>query len=99
MKSSDNTKQAQNHARPTNNVTGFWVEIGGTVWLDVDQVWPDGDAPANPSPEGVAEVMVSSAGTVLNLLREWNLDDDIDVVVGNRASFKATARNRGRRAK
>jgi hypothetical protein len=64
----------------------FTVALHAEYTLTVDEVWPDGDAPENPTAEDVAKEMASysNASTAYSRCREtlgdWGLDDvDVDV--------------------
>lgn len=50
-----------------------------TVWIETDsfemplsEIWPDGDAPANPTEEDVAEAM-RNYGSVERVIEDWDL--------------------------
>jgi hypothetical protein len=48
--------------------------------LTIGDVWPDGDAPENPTSMDVARIVragIDDAGSVAAWLREWNLEDDV----------------------
>ena len=51
--------------------------------LTLEEVWPDGDAPKNPTAEDVIKRMKETAGTPANCVKEWLLVDDL--VVWNNA--------------
>lgn len=61
-------------------VAKFKVQFDGSVEMTVDEVWPDGDAPENPTAKDVA-IKMRRTGTVASLLSEWNLDSYLDVYV------------------
>ena len=42
--------------------------------LDADALWPDGDAPEEPTAEAVRE-LIKSEGGILRVINEWNLAD------------------------
>lgn len=46
--------------------------------LSIDEVWPDGDAPPNPTAEDVAEVMRRHGG-FHRVLLDWGLLDRLEV--------------------
>jgi hypothetical protein len=52
----------------------FNITIETTVNLSAKEVWPDGDAPENPTAQDVADKMVASGGTN-HVIKEWNLQD------------------------
>ncbi len=51
----------------------FQFEWGGTAALTVEEIWPDGDAPENPTVDDVL-AQVRKAGSLWQLASEWNLD-------------------------
>ncbi len=57
----------------------FDVAIEGRWTLDVTQVWPDRDAPENPTADDVIAVMRECTGSIENLIREWNLRPTLTV--------------------
>lgn len=65
--SNDNNKKKQ----PVFN-----VDISGYLTLTVDEIWPDGDAPENPTVEDVARV-IEDCGGLRDVLRDWSLDDGL----------------------
>lgn len=58
----------------------FYVTIDVTVTLKKSELWPDGDGPADPTEADVLALIKSEGGPV-EILREWNLTDDIDLRV------------------
>jgi hypothetical protein len=50
----------------------FHIEWGGEETLTVEEIWPDGDAPENPTVDDVIEVMRKS-GSISRLCQDWNL--------------------------
>jgi hypothetical protein len=60
----------------------FWIEITtGMIILNEDEIWPDGDAPENPSAMHVKRT-IEEAGPLSKVLHDWNLDYDMDLQVG-----------------
>ena len=59
----------------------FTVVIDGNFELDIEQVWPDGDAPENPTVEDVAAVMRKCGGR-FSVLNDWNLEPRVLVYKG-----------------
>ena len=57
----------------------FHVEITGSQTLTVREIWPDGDAPDNPTVDDVIEVMRDCARSAEQLQRDWDLSFDIEV--------------------
>lgn len=58
----------------------FEIVFDGWVTLDEKDVWPDGDAPEEPTAEDVKAVM-ERCGMKSTVLREWDLLQDIEVTV------------------
>jgi hypothetical protein len=58
---------------PERTIVTFNVEWGGSADLSVEEVWPDGDAPKNPTSDDVVQAMLKS-GSVWQLYRDWDLD-------------------------
>lgn len=57
----------------------FNFEWGGSADLTVDEVWPDGDAPENPTTDDVLKAMLK-AGSLRRLVNEWMLDiEEVEV--------------------
>lgn len=56
------------------------VRFDGEVRMSIEEVWPDGDAPENPTAKDVA-IKMRREGTVATLLSAWNLDDYLDIYV------------------
>lgn len=52
----------------------FLVTFEGSVPLTVEQVWPDGDAPENPTADDVVDVM-RTYGRPTRVIEDWCLDD------------------------
>jgi len=48
------------------------MEVNET--LDIDDIWPDGDAPENPTVKDVLNV-IEVCGGPRDILRDWFLDD------------------------
>lgn len=57
---------------PSPSERQFHIEWGGEVFLKIEEVWPDGDAPEKPTREDVIEVMKKS-GSLYRLCQDWSL--------------------------
>ena len=55
-------------------ITAFEIVVDATYYLTVDELWPDGDAPENPTAHDVAELMRSS-GSQRSVMADWNIDE------------------------
>lgn len=51
----------------------FHIEWGGSADLSPRDIWPDGDAPENPTVDDVIAQM-RKEGSLWSLARNWNLD-------------------------
>ncbi len=62
----------------------------GEVVLSVEDIWPDGDAPPDPTVEDVVVQMRSTGCAAVTLVRYWSLLDEIEVSAsdGSRAVFR-----------
>jgi hypothetical protein len=50
------------------------------VILTTDELWPDGDGPANATEEDV-ELLISKSGGMEKIISSWNLSDDGQLTV------------------
>lgn len=68
------------------DTTTFTLDLG-SVDLSVEEIWPDDDAPDNPTAEDVVKRMRGTASSVVD---EWNLLDQIEITGsdGSRAIFR-----------
>jgi hypothetical protein len=58
----------------------FRIMIECDVELTVAQLWPDGDAPENPTDDDVLE-LIEECGGVERVLGDWNLDESLTLDV------------------
>ncbi len=64
------------------NMKKKWkVKFNVACELTMKQIWPDGDAPENPTSQDVIDVMQLDQHTPAELIREWNLDRNALLVV------------------
>jgi len=57
----------------------FTVHLEGPSFeLELDEIWPDGDAPEDPTAEDVVEVMRDYGSS---LIRDWSLDDGLEIYI------------------
>lgn len=57
----------------------FRITIEIDAVLDVSQLWPDGDAPENPTAADVRRLVDDCGG--VKIIRDWDLDDDAFITV------------------
>ena len=67
------------------SVKKFTFHYSGTVSLDVDSIWPDGDGPKNPTAEDVAKV-VEECGGCATIIRDWSLEGDVSLTITDGAA-------------
>ena len=60
--------------------------------LTKGDIWPDGDAPENPSPGDVVAQMQKTTGSAYNVIREWNLMPVEIEILSNRDGTTAVHR-------
>lgn len=57
----------------------FTITVEGDYELTVNEIWPDGDAPENPTAEDVKE-QLESQGPKYRVLDDWGISDyDVSV--------------------
>lgn len=57
----------------------FSISIGGEYTLSVEDIWPDGDAPENPTSADVAAAIDEDCIDVASLIKDWNMPCWVDV--------------------
>lgn len=57
----------------------FSIDIEGSYTLTVEQLWPDGDWPENPTEEDVL-ALIEKAGGANRIIAEWDLDVEATVI-------------------
>ncbi len=62
----------------------FGVEMFGSLTLTAEEIWPDGDAPINPTTEDVAQRMRDFGKT--SLMNDWMLADYLSISVTDNES-------------
>lgn len=65
----------------------FHFSISYDVSYSVEEIWPDGDAPANPTLDDVMAVIVKCGGK-RRVLDEWSMTDDLDLSVSDGKTSK-----------
>jgi hypothetical protein len=60
----------------------FYFHFERSVELRVDDIWPDGDAPDNPTVLDVVNV-VNDCGGARDVFRDWDLDSEIEHVISD----------------
>ena len=48
--------------------------------LSVDEIWPDKDAPKEPTAQDVVKRMQDYGGSARQIIEEWNLLDSFEVI-------------------
>lgn len=63
-------------------VQGFNFDLQALLWLNLEQIWPDGDAPENPTAADVAKV-IEQCGGLATVIREWGLEDELTLTISH----------------
>lgn len=58
----------------------FYIELTTTGVLDVDEIWPDGDAPVEPTVADVQELIEEEG--LRTVMRDWGFEDGLALFVG-----------------
>ena len=58
----------------------FTIYYIGETTLSLNAIWPDGNAPKNPTAQDVLDRM-QEEGSKIQMLDSWNMQDDILVTV------------------
>jgi hypothetical protein len=64
-------------------VKHFQISMHVDVTLSTAEIWPDGNAPAEPTEEDVRQLIERSGGPA-TVLRTWSLDADLVTTVRGR---------------
>lgn len=63
-------------------MSGFQFIVESDVFLTVDEVWPDGDAPANPTASDALNALRAGTRRITHhALSDWGLLDGFEVSV------------------
>jgi hypothetical protein len=65
----------------------FHFNISHEESLTVEEIWPDGDAPENPTLDDVLAVIAKCGGR-RRILDDWGLVDDLDLSVSDGKTSK-----------
>lgn len=58
----------------------FLLSLEMNVDLSMEELWPDGDGPEDPTEEDVVN-LIKSEGGILEILNDWNLSELVKVYV------------------
>lgn len=56
----------------------FHIEVRDEALLDVDEIWPDGDAPENPTTEDVIE-QIKKTSNRSSFMVDWGFEQHVTV--------------------
>lgn len=59
----------------------FVLDLSMHVQLTEEQIWPNDDAPENPTAADVVEVLRESSANLLTALEDWNLEEFVELSV------------------
>jgi len=57
------------------------LEFEGHTTLELDEVWPDGDAPENPTAADVVARIKSDCHSLSDLLHDWSIEEFVECFV------------------
>jgi hypothetical protein len=60
---------------------GFTIHIEADYFLTLNEIWPDGDGPDDPTAKDVKAAM-EACGSKREVLRDWGMLTDLEVSVG-----------------
>lgn len=63
-----------------SGMKNFCVEVEGLMNMDVNELWPNGDAPKNPTAADVVKV-VEENGSLYRFVQDWGVLDVLEVSV------------------
>jgi len=63
----------------------FMLSFEGSCTLKIEEIWPDGDAPKNPTVDDVVKRIKEDARSPGELLSEWLLEDHLEMNVTDRS--------------
>ena len=72
-------------------MTTFHIEWGGSADLTIEEIWPDGDAPENPTTADVIAAMRKTSDLPERICRDWNLPIE-DIEITGPGGFQSLAR-------
>lgn len=70
----------------------FTLSASSEYVLGMDEIWPDGDAPDNPTAADVVEQMQKHGNSIHGVIGDWNLVPTEVEVFGNHDASKAVLR-------
>jgi len=60
----------------------FRISISIDETFSVEELWPDGNAPENPTVKDVIK-LIKQCGGAIDIINHWNLDNCVECVVWN----------------
>lgn len=73
--------------RPKPGAPMFHFSISYDVSYSVEEIWPDGDAPENPTLDDVMKV-IEKCGGKRRILDDWSMVNDLDLEVSDGKTSK-----------
>lgn len=68
----------------------FNIKVVCDINFSIKEIWPDGDAPVNPTAQDVIDTMKEDCGSIRNLLSEWWFPSKVTVWNNEDKSDSAT---------
>lgn len=59
----------------------FDLDISLNVILKIDEIWPDGDWPDDPTVEDVARLIAEETTGIVDLVEKWGIDTEDEGMV------------------
>lgn len=57
---------------------GFYVEVESEAFLSIAEIWPDGNAPEDPTADDVLAQMKKD-GDKFRVINDWGLNEDTEI--------------------
>lgn len=70
-------------SKPGAAERSFFISLQGDHALTVSELWPDGDAPENPTVKDVVDLL--QRYSIVDLMGDWNLGVDVNVALAGHA--------------
>ncbi len=71
-----------NATNKTKVSKSFTLSVSGEVSVSLNEIWPDGDAPENPTAQDVAKAIEEQgAWSLANFFNDWSLDEYFELDV------------------
>lgn len=79
MRLFDKNRKRNNNRQKRKNNKAFTFNVSGEIRLHADEIWPDGDAPDDPTVEDVLDSIEDNYGDPGSWLCDWDLETNLVV--------------------